>query len=108
MGCSSNNSTMKPKTKPRIIGGMFGLEEILNANNSAPKFLAGNNIFLLNARSCIWFLVKHLSPSQVWVPSYLCGSICEALNAEEIIVRFYEVDYNLMIPSLHWLDSAAG
>jgi len=72
MGCTNNNMAMKPKNKDQIIGGMFGLEEILNPNSSAPPFLDNRSILLANARSGIALLVELLSPAHVWMHSYLC------------------------------------
>lgn len=96
---------MKSRTEPEIIGGMFGLEEIkLDADGCPPPFLQGREILLVNATSGIWLLTKQLSPPQVWMPSYLCGVIPAAIDQHTTTVRFYEVNYDLAIPSLEWLD----
>ncbi len=89
---------------PRIIGGMFGLEQTGKLNQSTPYFLNNQALLLLNASSGIWLLVKMLSPPQVWMPSYLCDSILKAVNHEMTGVRFYEVNYDLEVSSLDWLD----
>src|SRR5215210_7817312 len=98
------------RSKRRLIGGMFGLEEILhseerpNSNGSyAPPFAKDQSVFLLNARSGISLLLKILSPPNIWVPSYLCGAILEAVDEKITTVRFYEVNYDLALPSLGWL-----
>jgi dTDP-4-amino-4,6-dideoxygalactose transaminase len=97
---------MENRIEPEIIGGMFGLEEVLpNLNGCTPPFLKGRDIFLANGRSGIWLLIELLSPSQVWMPSYLCGGMLPAVDQSATDVRFYEVDYDLAVPSLEWLDN---
>lgn len=89
----------------QIIGGMFGLEEALDLPGTSPPFLKDQDICLLNARSGIALLVEFTSPKQIWMPSYLCGSMLKAVEKYPSRVRFYEVDYDLTIASLDWLDS---
>jgi dTDP-4-amino-4,6-dideoxygalactose transaminase len=85
---------------------MFGLEKIIpNANDRIPPFLKGRDIFLANARSGIWLLTERLSPSQVWMPSYLCGGMLTAVDQSATKVRFYEVNFDLAMPSSAWLDN---
>jgi len=95
---------MERNAKPRIIGGMFGLEAVPNPNHSPPPFLNDRDILLANARSGISLLVELLSPPQVWMPSYLCGSMLKATGKRRMTAKFYEVNYDLAIPSLEWLD----
>jgi hypothetical protein len=94
------------KAKPRIIGGMFGLEEdilLKNINENVYLFLKEDRIIsLVNARSCISVLIELLSPAQVWLPSYLCDSILTAVNQRATSLRFYKVSYDLTLPSLGW------
>ena len=92
-------------TEPHIIGGMFGLEYITNLNNCAPSFLRSRNILLANARSGISLLIELLLPHRVWLPSYLCSVILKAIDENMTSVKFYEVNYNLAVPSLEWLDN---
>lgn len=95
---------MESETKPRIIGGMFGLEGIPSLNSCTPPFLKDQTIFLVNARSGIFLLIELLSPPHVWMPSYLCAGMLPAVDQSAIDVRFYEVNYDLALPSLEWLD----
>lgn len=92
-------------TTPRIIGGMFGLGEMSTPNRSTPPFLRDKSILLANARSGIALLIKHLSPAHVWMPSYLCEVMLKAVDELRASVKFYEVDYDLSLSSLEWLDS---
>lgn len=94
----ANNVQMK------IIGGMFGLEDFRALPEFSPQFLQGSHILLSNARSGIRLLVEQLRPMTVWMPSYLCGSMVQAVNPAVSQIQFYEVDYDLNIPSLEWLD----
>lgn len=86
-----------------IVGGMFGLTQVEYPRRRLPPFLGKRNIFLANARSGISLLVDLLSPSQIWMPSYLCSVMLKAVR-NPLLVKFYEVSYNLDIPDLHWLD----
>ena len=95
---------MERKIKPQIIGGMFGLAETSTFNKVKPSFLNDRNLLLANARSGIWVLIDLLSPPQVWMPSYLCGTMLQAVEMEVTTVRFYEIDSHLKIPSLEWLN----
>jgi dTDP-4-amino-4,6-dideoxygalactose transaminase len=88
---------------PAIIGGMFGLQAAPDPNASDPPFLTDRSICLVNARSGIWLLAHWLSPRQIWCPSYLCHTMLDAVKGSAAEVRFYEVNYDLAIPSFGWL-----
>lgn len=95
---------MENRIEPQIIGGMFGLGEVpSNSNGCTPPFLKGREIFLANGRCGIWLLIELLSPLQVWMPSYLCGGMLPAVDRSAADVRFYEVGYDLTLPSQEWL-----
>ncbi|OGO32834.1 MAG: hypothetical protein A2Z16_03940 [Chloroflexi bacterium RBG_16_54_18] len=89
----------------QIIGGMFGLEDFRELPDQPLPYLQGKHILLTNARSGIRLLVEQLRPANVWMPSYLCSSMIQAVNPAVSRIRFYEVDYDLEIPSLEWLES---
>lgn len=92
--------------EPRIIGGMFGLPTMSESHvRCTPPFLADNSLLLVNARSGISLLVELLSPAQVWMPSSLCGSMLQAVDERATRVRLYEVDYDLAVPSLDWIEN---
>ncbi len=88
----------------KIIGGMFGLEDFRELPEHPLPHLQGKHILLANARSGIRLLVEQLRPATVWMPSYLCGSMIQAVNPTDSRIRYYEVDYDLNIPSLEWLE----
>jgi dTDP-4-amino-4,6-dideoxygalactose transaminase len=90
--------------EPKLIGGSFGLEETLGFNSCRPPFLADENVFLVNARSGILLLVELLAPGKVWLPSYLCSAIVDAVEKGATSIGFYEVDYDLTITSRAWLE----
>jgi len=93
------------RVRPQIIGGMFGLGEMSDHMHSAPPFLKGNPVLLSNARSGFALLIELLSPAHVWMPSYFCGPVLKAVGERMATVKLYEVDYDLALSSLEWLDS---
>jgi dTDP-4-amino-4,6-dideoxygalactose transaminase len=88
----------------QLIGGMFGLQAIPDSNASRLPFVTNRTIYLVNVRSGIWLLAQQLAPGQIWCPSYLCLAVLNAVRGHATRVRFYEVDYDLTLPSLQWLD----
>lgn len=96
---------MKRKTRPGIIGGMFGLEETSDPIEAKPSFLNSKVILpLSNASSGISLLIRLLSPAHVWLPSYLCDSMIDAVDKSIATIKFYEVNYNLALPSFEWME----
>jgi hypothetical protein len=95
---------MESRTEPEIIGGMFALQATPDSDASFPPFLSNRSIYLVNARSGIWLVAHQLAPRQVWCPSYLCHTILDAARNSMASVRFYQVSYDLAIPSFDWLD----
>lgn len=89
----------------KIIGGVFGLDLTDPYFKNSPPFLDEKNIFLANGRSGIDFLVRELSPRQVWMPSYLCGTMLEGIKHNDFSYRFYAVDYDLKFSHRDWLDA---
>jgi hypothetical protein len=87
-----------------IIGGMFGLQAMPDSQAITPPFIKDQNILFTNVRSGIWFLVDQLAPSKVWCPSYLCQTILNAVKKCKTEINFYEMNYDLAIASLNWLD----
>jgi len=92
----------------KIIGGMFGLPEtvIPEAINNLDqwKFLKNSNLFLIDARSGITILVDLLKPFNIWMPSYLCPVMIDAVTRKKTNLRFYRVDYDLQISSVSWIE----
>ena len=79
---------------PHIIGGMFGLDAAVSAASaSGAPFIQPASLLLANARSGIHILIDQLRPARVWMPSYLCGAMLEAVRTTP--VEFYPVDRNL-------------
>lgn len=95
---------MKPETTPPIVGGMFGLPEITIKTGTIPGFLDSRSLLLANARSGISVLIDLLSPCQIWLPSYLCASMLQSTVGKRIKVRFYEVNFDLAVKSVDWLN----
>jgi hypothetical protein len=65
----------------KIAGGMFGLEESLSyVQVNQPPFMREPHLLFLSARCAIQFLIRKLNPPQVWMPSYLCCSMIDAVD----------------------------
>jgi hypothetical protein len=88
----------------KIIGGMFGLEDLQVDPERHPFFLTGKYLLLASARSGIRLVVNKLRPKNVWLPSYLCDVIVQAVQPTVSPIRFYEIGYDLKIPSVKWVD----
>jgi len=86
---------------------MFGLpESVVSIQSTTPPdllFLKKTNLFLGNARSGIFILVDLLKPANVWMPSYLCPTMLEAVDKSVTKLKFYKVDFDLQISSLNWI-----
>ncbi len=91
------NDKTQNRSKPRIMGGMFGLPEKLDGAGTLPPLPLDRSIFLANGRCCLVLLIELLSPTRVWLPSYLCPSIIAAVRTTGIPFSFYEVDYDLRV-----------
>jgi len=96
------------KLNSSIVGGMFGLQTTPDEDIQYPPFLIDNHLLLVNARSSIWYLTESLKPKHVWCPSYLCHTITDAIKKTNSIIRFYEVDDHLSIPSNDWIDQVVN
>ena len=98
---------MVAESAHRIIGGMFGLELSGSlpgpGGDAPPAFLRGQHHLLATARSGLLLLARSLAPPQIWLPSYLCSVIVEAIRRSGSAVRFYAIDANLRIPHEDWL-----
>jgi len=84
---------------------MFGLPDLLKVTGSSPPFLGTGDLLFVNGQSGLSFLIGSLSPRSVWLPSYLCvDALYEPVRRSRSEARFYEVSYELTVPSLEWLD----
>ena len=88
----------------RKIGGLLGLEAITNKPSEDPGFFDGSHLRLTDARSGIWLLTKLLSPTTVWMPSFVCKVMIEAVETAEARVCHFELDYDMRINSSDWID----
>jgi hypothetical protein len=92
----------QPK-RPTIVGGVFGLPCPPAAKSASPEFLQGRRLLLANGRSCLHVLLQELKPRTLWLPSYLCGSILEAIPKRGVSVHYYEMGFGLKPESTDWL-----
>jgi len=79
----------------RIIGGMFGLEVPTGCTSAADAVATQGVLALVNARSCLWWVIRQVAPTCVWLPSYLCAAVTEAVARAGAPHRFYAVDRDL-------------
>ena len=103
------NLAMTTTGKHSIIGGAFGLGDVGVSSAAVESFLKPPHWLLCNARSGIWAVIQAVRPAQVWMPSYLCSVMVDAVDQDRCRLRFYEVDYDLKIREDRWIrDVAAG
>jgi dTDP-4-amino-4,6-dideoxygalactose transaminase len=88
----------------RIIGGVFGLEDVPLEPGQAP-FLRPRQLLLANARSGLQILLKHLRPAQVWLPAFLCDSMIRPVIDHGAQLRYYPLDEKLGLSSMDWLEA---
>ena len=89
----------------RLDGGMFGFEESFDhAQAVESQFMREPRQLFLSARCAIQFLIDSLKPPQVWMPSYLCCSMIDAVDQKTIVLKFFPIGYDLEVASLDWLD----
>jgi hypothetical protein len=91
------NKEQAHQTDNSLIGGVFGLGEIQDGKGSSPFLVSGDELFLVNARSCIHLLVNELKPNKIWLPSFLCDVVFQSLGNYPF--AFYAVDSHLQIPT---------
>src|SRR5438552_8989196 len=89
------NPTRDSGSSPRLVGGVFALEDLSVQSGSSPPFTIDGAILLANAASSLFLLVERLRPPRVWLPSYLCDSLTKAVAVPGVAVSFYEMNANL-------------
>ena len=89
---------------PGLIGGLLGIEEITNKPTKEPGFFDGRHLRLADARSGIWLLVELLSPKNVWMPSFVCKVMIEAVEKAGVPVCHFDLNYDMKLNSLDWID----
>ena len=70
---------------------MFGLNFSDEMSAESPKFLHGDNLLMVNARSAIHEIIDYLSIENIWLPSYLGEVIYKAVSPFKL--NYYPVDY---------------
>lgn len=93
-------------TNAKIMGGMFGSEGLDYIDLTLPSFLKEPCLPLINGRSGIHILCALLKPRKIWMPSYLCHAMLEAIP-REVRVEFYPVSESLQVNHLDWLQNVS-
>ena len=91
------------RNRRRVLGGVFGLEFGSSAEAGPAPFREGQGVERINARSCIAHLCDRLVPERVWLPTYLCESVVDAIPSR-FETRFWEVDEKLRPVESGWMD----
>ncbi len=100
------NLARPPERAPaRLIGGLFGLEVNEAAVRSGVPFLREGDLLLVNGRSALHTVVRALRPRRVWLPSYLCKSLLDALHGTQSAYEFYPVGADLRTQTGEWLQT---
>ncbi|MFY9191627.1 MAG: hypothetical protein WAO06_02035 [Tenuifilaceae bacterium] len=86
-----------------IVGGMFGLADVGQGRGTTPPFLKGNAFFFVSARAAMRFLFRQRRPRKIWMPSYLCETMLQALEGTGTELEFFPVDYDLQITDREWI-----
>ena len=86
----------------KVIGGVFSLEEIAGGSMVEPRFFSRDCLLLANARGAFRLLVAELQPRQVWLPTFLCPTMVDAVAPCK--PRLYPVNAELRATELDWLD----
>ncbi len=87
---------------------MFGLEiqapALPETGRRLPPSLGFPNLLLATARCALHVILEHVRPRQVWLPSYLCGVVLQAIRPETSLTRFFPVNGSLKVIAADWLD----
>jgi dTDP-4-amino-4,6-dideoxygalactose transaminase len=94
---------MSYPNKGNIMGGMFGLEKLTYNDQPQAHFFQEPCLKLFNARSGINVLCQLLRPAKVWLPSYLCNSMVDAVP-KNVAIGFYAIDMALRVAELGWIS----
>ena len=88
----------------KICGGMFGAADMTDNGLQAPHFMSEPCLKLLNGRSAIKLAYEHLAPGKIWMPSFLCHTMLDALPSDSTI-EFYPINTSLHVQDLEWIES---
>lgn len=88
----------------RIVGGMFGLADPVPCSMPRLPFLNGDATFFVSARSAMRFVIRQRNPRRIWMPSYLCETMLQALEGTGAELVFFPVDYDSQITDHKWLQ----
>jgi len=85
---------------------MFALPEFCKPPLRQVKydFLSPSSLFLANARSSITILANILQSKTVWMPSYFCPVMLQALKRQGVEIQFFPVDLHLRIEITDWIS----
>ncbi len=91
------------KAQITLIGGMFGLEEPSATESSLPLLDGGHVTQLANARSGLFALLTCLRPRRIWLPSYICPEVIDAVQSANTPSKHYPIDRRLRASDRGWM-----
>ena len=91
-------------TAYKICGGMFGPADMADNGQQTPHFMTGSCLKLVNGRSAIKLAYETLAPRKIWMPSFLCHTMLDALPSGAAI-EFYPIAKTLHVKNLEWVAS---
>ena len=83
-------------TAYKIGGGMFGPADMADNGQQTPHFMTGSCLKLVNGRSAIKLAYETLAPRKIWMPSFLCHTMLDALPSGAAI-EFYPIAKTLHV-----------
>jgi hypothetical protein len=92
------------QAREKILGGAFPLELPGEGCSPAPPLFGSDAQYFLSVRCALLALCRRHGPGAAWLPSYLCGALCEPFASSRIPIRYYGVDENLSVADANWID----
>lgn len=80
------------------IGGYIGLEKCTASR------LHENAIALNSGRSCLAYLIRARKIQYIWLPYFVCGSVCRTCQQEGVHICYYHIDKDFLPENIELQD----
>lgn len=77
----------------------------LSNDESGLDFLQDGSLRLVNARSALPILLEVLRSQRIWMPSYLCPSLLQAVRQSDVQVLFHPINCHLQHSERAWMKN---
>jgi hypothetical protein len=84
-----------------LIGSVFALAEPEPHATGDWPFDEQDSLLTYNARSALWLLLQDLQPTRLWLPSFVCPDLLQAVPAG-CRVHYYPLNQHLAPEHLRW------